>query len=423
MRTEIAPGVNLTVLASEQFKTTRIEVHFIAPADPRTISARTLLTSLLETSTAKYPTQSALSAELEEMYGANFGIGVNKDGQLHRVTVSLGLVNDQFAQMPLLQAGFDLLKEVLFAPLMPAGQFDHETFVREQANLLQYLGSLAEDRQMQAGLALQRVHFAAAPAQALPSFGDEAGLSGVTEQGLVTTYQDMLAHDQIELIVLGAVDEAAVITAVRGLGLPARTAHEPALTYDQPISAALREATAREKLNQAKLNLGYHVDTDLFGPRYYANVVAEALFGGSPLSLLFTNVREKASLAYYASSVLDPLRHFMMVQTGIDADQRERVQQLIAAQLQLVQTGDFSADRLTAVKSGLLSMRRGAYDSPRFLARQALLRALTPGVPATFADYQARIEAVDAQAVAEAAAGMQLQSVYFLDGEEPDERN
>ncbi len=138
---------------------------------------------------------------------------------------------------------------------------------------------------------------------------------------------------------------------------------------------------------QAKLNLGYHVDTDIYGPQFYAASVASALFGGSPLSLLFTNVREKASLAYYASSVLDPLRHFMMVQTGIDTATAPRVAALIAEQLRLVQTGEFSADLLANVKQGMLTSRLMAYDSPRFLARQALLRSLVPGVPADYDSY------------------------------------
>ena len=54
-----------------------------------------------------------------------------------------------------------------------------------------------------------------------------------------------------------------------------------------------------------------------------------ALFGGTPLSLLFTNVREKASLAYYASSNIDAFRGAVMVQTGIESHQKERVLALL----------------------------------------------------------------------------------------------
>ena len=41
---------------------------------------------------------------------------------------------------------------------------------------------------------------------------------------------------------------------------------------------------------------------------YPALVLCNAIFGGTPLSKLFLNVREKLSLCYYASSMLEKLK-------------------------------------------------------------------------------------------------------------------
>lgn len=95
------------------------------------------------------------------MFGASFGIGVAKDGTMHRVTATLNLVADQLAQVPLLAQGFALLHEVLLRPLLVAGQFDRTVFDRERKNLAAYLGSLDEDRQLQASLATLRLYFEA----------------------------------------------------------------------------------------------------------------------------------------------------------------------------------------------------------------------------------------------------------------------
>lgn len=108
----------------------------------------------------------------------------------------------------------------------------------------------------------------------------------------------------------------------------------------------------------------------------------------------------------------------MMVQTGIDTATAPRVAALIAEQLRLVQTGEFSADLLANVKQGMLTSRLTAYDSPRFLARQALLRSLVPGVPADYDSYAQAIGAVDRAAVMAAAQGMTLQAQYLLAGKE-----
>ncbi|MFD1440248.1 EF-P 5-aminopentanol modification-associated protein YfmF [Lacticaseibacillus hegangensis] len=417
MRIQLASGVFLNVLSTNQFKTTRVAIHFIAPARAQDFAARTLLTSVLETSSAKYPTQSDLSAALETMFGASFGIGVAKTGAVHRVTATLNLVADKLAQVPLLAQGFDLLHEVLLEPKLVGNQFDPEVFDREQKNLAAYLGSMDEDRQLQASLATQRLYFQGNDAQATPSFGTLRQLTAVTQARLMAVYQDMLSHDQIEIVVLGDVTEEQVVPLAKQLGFAPRPELAFALIYRQP-DVPVRQETASAHVNQAKLNLAYTTPSDLYGRQFYANVVANELFGGSPLSLLFTNVREKASLAYYASSMFEPFRQFSMVQTGIDAVNRDQVQQLIADQLAKVAAGAFSADLLAHIKEGLLNARQAAYDSPQFLARQELLHALVPTHQPGYAAYAAAITAVTKQEVMAAAAAMKLQAVYFLDEQE-----
>ncbi|WP_243680892.1 hypothetical protein [Lacticaseibacillus manihotivorans] len=116
------------MIPTTQFKTTRIAVHFLAPLAKADVAARTLLTSVLETASRKYPTQSELSAYLEALFGASFGIGVGKEGRMHRVTASMNLLSDQLAQSDLLAQGMAFLKQVLFNPLMVNDRFDEAIF-------------------------------------------------------------------------------------------------------------------------------------------------------------------------------------------------------------------------------------------------------------------------------------------------------
>lgn len=76
MRTKITDGVYLNVIESNQFKTTRINVQFLAPLRAQQSGRRALLTSVLETNSADYPTQDQLSARLEEMYGASSALAL-----------------------------------------------------------------------------------------------------------------------------------------------------------------------------------------------------------------------------------------------------------------------------------------------------------------------------------------------------------
>ncbi|WP_407893328.1 EF-P 5-aminopentanol modification-associated protein YfmF [Lacticaseibacillus sp. N501-2] len=416
MRAKLAKGVGLTVIPTTQFKTTRIAIHFLAPLNHADVAARTLLTSVLETASQDHPTQSQLSAYLEGLFGASFGIGVGKEGRLHRVSATMNLLSDQLAQSDLLAQGMAFLKQVLLRPLMVKGRFDEPIFAREKHNLTQYLESLEEDRQTQASLGLQALYFQSDPSQATPSFGTPAGLAQVSAKHLVSVYHQMLASDRIEIVVLGNVEASQVQTLAEAFDFAPRAIDDDALDSDLPLHD-LATQTVTAPVIQAKLNLGYHVDTDYFGPKAYAAIVANELFGGSALSKLFTNVREKASLAYYASSSFDQARHMVTVQTGIDAEQRDVVLALIGDQLKQVQQGDFTDEQLQTMKDGLIANRETAYDAPRFLARIGLLESLWPSQPHTLQAYLDGVQAVTRKQVMQAAKGFALQAVYCLQKE------
>ena len=65
------------------------------------------------------------------------------------------------------------------------------------------------------------------------------------------------------------------------------------------------------------------------------------------------NVREKASLAYYASSAFDSFTGLLRVNAGIDAGNYQQARELILEQLQAMQSGDFTAQEIEQTKTML----------------------------------------------------------------------
>lgn len=51
-----------------------------------------------------------------------------------------------------------------------------------------------------------------------------------------------------------------------------------------------------------------------------------AMFGGTPFSRLFVNVREKLSLCYYCAARFDRITGIMLVDSGVEAQNREKAQ-------------------------------------------------------------------------------------------------
>ena len=71
-------------------------------------------------------------------------------------------------------------------------------------------------------------------------------------------------------------------------------------------------------------------------------LVYSSILGGGPHSKLFINVREKASLAYYAFARLEKFKGLMFVSAGIDVDKDEQTLDIIMEQLNAMTKGDIT---------------------------------------------------------------------------------
>ena len=97
----------------------------------------------------------------------------------------------------------------------------------------------------------------------------------------------------------------------------------------------------RMDVTQGKLALGFRTGgITCWEEDYPALVMCNAVFGATPLSKLFLNVREKRSLCYYASSNLEKMKGLLLVSSGIEFGQYQQARDEILAQLEAVRRGE-----------------------------------------------------------------------------------
>ncbi|OJG72050.1 peptidase M16 inactive domain-containing protein [Enterococcus quebecensis] len=422
MPIELARGVNLHVVPTEKYKTVRILVRFNTRLNRETITKRTLLSSLLETNSLNYPDQVKLSEKLAELYGASFGINVNKKGNLHLLNLSLNLVNDKYLESGhVLAEAVDFVKEILFFPNIIDGKFEEETFQREKENLNAYYESISEDKQVYSSLALQSLYFGRSEDQRIPSFGTIADLEKETTESVASYHQQMIREDQIDIFVLGDVDEAIVTSLFSKLPFEDRASGIADIFYTQPSRNVIEERSEQEKLAQSKLNLGYHTDVYYGDENYFALQIFNGVFGGFPHSKLFMNVREKENLAYYASSSIDTFRGLLSVQTGIDGKNRNKVLHLISAQLENIRQGKVTDLEIQQTKAMLKNQYLLSLDNAGAVLENEYLNDLIPHLRLKDDEWIRRMEAVTLADVQRVAKLIQLQAIFFLEGEKVDE--
>lgn len=412
---ELKKGVNLTVIPTTKFKTISIKVVFKTGLTKDIITSRSLLSRLLERNSKRYPTQSKLQQALSNLYGASFGTGVARSGNIHTLSLNMRIVNDQFlAHEQLTNEAIEFLKSVLFEPNVSDDAFDEKTFLREKVNLKDDIESIYDNKQQYAKQAMLTEYFTDIK-QSIPIDGDLSDLESLTAEELYQTYKEMLTQDEIEIIVLGDVEDDAMFDLFKSFSFEPRTPVKQDVFYQNERTEFSRKEEVQD-VQQAKLNLAYDTGIYYLSDEFFALQVVNGLFGGFPSSKLFMNVREKESLAYYASSRLDTTRAALYVQTGIDKKEADRVIDLVTVQIDDIVAGNFSDESVEQTKEMLKNGLRQSEDSPGQLINSAYSRKLV-GSEITIDQWIEKIDNVTREDIRAVAEKIVLRTIFLLKGE------
>lgn len=417
MRIELVKGVNLNIIPSKQFKTTRIFISFIKNIESKKeLAERALLANYLEMCSQNYPTQIDIARKLSQMYGASFGSSVDRRGNYQLINFSIDYIEGKYlvGNEDLLSEVIEFLKEIIFNPLKVGENknFDEETFTRQKNNTITYLKSIKEDKQAYATAKLRKFYFDN-EIQQVPSFGESEDVEKLTISDLMDAYQKMLNTDRVEIMISGDVNTDEVVNKFSVLPFKARNISRVSMSYTQEIKQEIVTQIDEEPLSQSKFDMAFRLPVVYRGDLHYAALVFNSLFGGSALSLLFTVVREKMSMAYYANSNFDPFRQLLVVQTGISYANKDKVQELILEQLERLKKGDFEDELLEQNKNNLISSYISRLDSQTSALLRAQSAALT-GINVTIEEWLDNLQSVTKDDVMKVAKMVELQATYML---------
>ena len=412
----LAKGVDLHVIPTEQFKMTHILIDFATPQTTTNATARNLLANLLETSTHLYPTQTALARQMAKLYGAFASLGVGRVGRLHTVRLRSSFINNHLAQKDLFTQVTELINQILFYPLIDDGEFDSPTFRLQVNNLTSSIKALYDDKQFYANQQLLKLYYNSDSFMQVPSFGRISDLDYCTPSSLVQTYEKMINQDKVDIFVLGNVEPERVYSAIRQLPFVDRDPLLPETTfYFQEPHENVFNKREQQRVSQAKLDLGYNLPIYYRDPLYPVALVFNGLFGGTPYSKLFTNVREKAGLAYYTSSRLAPFSGLINVQTGIQPADYQTTLEMIQEQVAELQAGNFTAEVMREVQDALINQHYAGFDLANNILEHHLVNQLLSLPEQT--DFAQQVNRVTKDDVTKVASMIKLQASYLLSGE------
>lgn len=414
-RTKLAEGVYLTRLPARKFKTSLLSAQFMTPIAAETAAAQALLPAVLRRGTMRYPDMGALSARLDELYGAEIDYTVRKKGECQCVGFVASFIDDAFTPggEKLLEPVAELLGQVIGNPVTKDGRFLPEYVDSERTNLVDAIRSILNDKRDYADLRLLQEMCAGEP-YGVSRFGDEKSAQALTGEQVYEAYTRLLSSAPLELFYCGSASaervEAALMAALSNL--PRKAVQAIPQSQCHTARKEVKRVTDLMDVTQGKLGMGFTCGSDDFS----ALMMGNTLFGGSSNAKLFMNVREKLSLCYYASSLFHRQKGIITVSSGIEFQNFQKAYDEIQHQLKAVQDGKLEDWELEGARSTLCNAYATIGDSQSKLENFWLGQTATgrDDTPEALAEG---VRTVSPERIYEAMKTVSLDTVYFLKGE------
>lgn len=419
---ELMPGVTLTALRTDKFKSSCLSLTLFAPMDEEHVTANALLPSVLRRGTVQHPNAQSLSAALDELYGGTLETCVRQQGEVQCVGFIGSFLDDAFSLdgCAILEPAAKLMGELLLCPATENGVFRSDYVAGEGKNLADRIRAQINDKRPYSIKRLKEQMCEGEP-YGLDKNGIANEATQISPEALWVRYQELLNSAPISLYYCGSAPVERVEEALKGAlkGLPERkNVSVLSCTSDEPEQKEIRYFEDALDVTQGKLALGWRTGgVTIRSDEYPALLVLNAVYGGTTTSKLFMNVRERLSLCYFASSMLDKQKGVMIVSSGIEFEKYDQAKDEILAQFEACVKGDFTNHELEAGRRAVVSGLTASEDSQGrledyWLGQAAAHMAQNPD------ELSKAVEQVTREQVIAVAQKLHLDSIYFLKGKE-----
>ena len=419
-RTELMPGVFLSHLRSDKFKTACMSVTLLTQLRRETAAMNAVIPFVLRRGTTRYSDMVQLSRRMDELYGAAVEPVVRRIGEIQCIGFYGSFPEPDYLPggEALLGDTCALMAQLLLDPVTRGGLLLPQYVDSEREKLLDIIRSRMNDKR---SYALTRCieEMCCYEDFAVSRFGSESEAENIHYKKLTRHYRELIQTCPVEIFYCGKTDFKAVSAAMRDA-----FSAMPRGEIDYDIGTDLRMNAVEDHVRfveeemdvtQGKLVLGFRLGECMEEPDIPALYVFNAVYGSGATSKLFMNVREKLSLCYYASSAVYLHKGIMLVSSGIEFDKLDAARDEILAQLDSVRRGEITDDELRSAKKSVASDLRAVQDSIGELEGFYLSQALD-GLdygPAELAALAEDVTKEDVQAIAES---IECDLIYFLKG-------
>ena len=415
---DIKEGIKVHIINTENFKTNLISVFLTTKLSRENVTKNSLISAILRRGSKNMKTQEEISKQMEEMYGASFDCGLDKTGDNQVLKFYIESLNDKFLPHEgenLLKESLEKLFEIVFNPLIENESFIEEYVEQEKNNVKQRIEGKIDNK---ARYALDRCieEMYKNEPFGLYKFGYVEDLEKIDGKNLYEYYKELISNCKIDIFISGTFDNEKVENEIFNnkdiIKLAKREANYSKFENQKKKETKENSVTECMDVSQGKLVLGLDVnieDEDL----KYDVMIYNSILGGTANSKMFQNVREKAHLAYVASSSYLKYKNNIFVNCGIEIKNYEKALELIRIQIDDMKNGDFSEEDIENAKKGIIATIKTIEDEQDTGISYYFGQEMT-NKNITLQQYIDRINKVTKDDIVNVAKNISINTIYFL---------
>lgn len=356
---EIKKGIEFHELNTNKFKTNLVAVFLTTKLTRENVTKNALISTILRRGSKNMPSQEEISKQMEEMYGASFDCGLDKIGDNQVLKFYMETINDDFIPQQkenMLKTTLEKILEIVFNPYIEDGEFKKEYVEQEKNTIKQRIEGKIDNK---ARYALNRCieEMYKDEPYGLYKFGYVEDLDAINGKNLYEYYQELIKNCKIDILVSGILPDDIEEIIKENENIKNLQEREPSYVMPKLTTRNTEKenvVTESMDVTQGKLVLGLDIKLENEKQKYEA-LLYNSILGGTANSKMFQNVREKAHLAYVASSSYIRQKSNIFINCGIEINNYEKALEIVKKQIDDMKKGDFTEEDIENAKKGIIS--------------------------------------------------------------------
>ncbi|MGF7396530.1 pitrilysin family protein [Thermoanaerobacterium thermosaccharolyticum] len=412
LKANIGKGINLYVSQMDKFKTLTINIYINNRLSNETAKFA-LLPSVLKRGSQNYKTYKEITRHLEELYGATFSFSVYKKGERQIAQFRLEITDSSYIKDDITEDGVKFISDILLNPLVVNNGFDSKYVQQEKEKQKNLINSRINEKTK---YAVDRCIEEMCKDEdfSIYELGSIDDVDKIDESNLYEYYKKVIKTLPVDIYVVGNVSVDKIKSLFDKYFKIDRT--DVVYIPDTPIYKKVDQVKyVQDQLDvtQGKLTLGFRTNVKPGDDEYFPLLVLSGVLGGGPFSKLFMNVREKASLAYYAQTRLERFKGLMLIMSGIEIENYQKALDIILKQVDEIKNGNISDyefdSTIKALNTSMNSVKDSATQISDFYFSQNLSHTNY-----SIDDFINKINEVTKKNIVAVSKNIQLDTVYFM---------